>query len=272
MSGTRISSWPSPTPDTSLATVAIYVQLIDALEKTISWFWKARDIDTYDHWARSCFGTYEGRKGKNIIIKEPFLALCTKFGLEHYVVETLWSMARTSKDSAVGGNDEGTDAENRVAPRIVEGTLLSYALEFLVSRQKTVFPLSSYSLVPSLIRRTHVGNQNLQDLIGAANSRFDSPLTRQFEVTPWAQVLSRLRDAKRRGWIEPFDTNPEGTARWTRIVRMLLQEGNADEQAFLKWNGFDKEAYARDIIMGSQQLGGIDDWWIYGLRQLYQDL
>lgn len=207
-----------------------------------------------------------------MIIRQPFLALCTRFGLEHYIMETLGSMARMDHEpEAASEEDDGSDSESGVVPQTVEGTpLLAYALEFPVSRQKTIFPLSSHSLVSSLIHSPHRTKPGLRDLIGAPNLSFDSPLTRQLVVTPWTWVLSQLRDA-RRGWIEPFDINPEGTARWTRIVRILAREGGADRQAFLRWNGFDEEAYARDVIVGSHQLGGIDDWWIRELRDLYQE-
>ncbi|KAI1857228.1 uncharacterized protein JN550_013411 [Neoarthrinium moseri] len=242
--------------------------LIDELEKTISWYWQSRPGDKYDHWARSCFGSYESRKGNKMIILFPFLALCTKFGLEHYVLRTIDSLA-TSTEVKNYFKEYEHDVKNEPNKIVEQTPLLSYALEFLTSRQKTIMPLSSRSFVASLLRSHHLDHPILGPLIGTPNAIFDSPLTGQREVTPWILVLSHLRDAKRRGWIEPFDINPEGTGRWTDIVRMMLQDGKADRKAFLKWNGFDEEAYAKDVIV--DQLGVVGDKWIDGLKVFFEE-
>jgi hypothetical protein len=52
---------------------------------------------------------------------------------------------------------------------------------------------------------------------------------------------------------------------------MMVQKGQADLKAFLKYNGFDQECYARDVLAGSEQLGTVDDWWIHGFKDLFDD-
>ncbi|KAF3022571.1 hypothetical protein E8E14_013229 [Neopestalotiopsis sp. 37M] len=236
------------------------IDLVDQLEHGISWYWQSRPGDDNDHWAKSCFGTYELRKGNKLIISHPFLALCTKFGLEQYVLATLDRLAEESHIK-MAPNDKPTSCIEEETP------LLSYALEFLTSRQKTIMPLSSPTFVKSLLDNSHSHHPVLGRLIGKPNMEFNSPIKKKQGTTPWLLTLSQLRDAKRRGWIEPFDVSRDGTHRWTRIVKSLMQEGQADGNAFLKWNGFDEECYAQDVLSGRKQLGGIDDWWIQQLGQ-----
>ncbi|KAK9426665.1 putative NACHT domain-containing protein [Seiridium unicorne] len=236
--------------------------LVNQLDQSISWYWLTRSGDPCDHWARSCFGSYERRKGNKIAFKYPFLALCTKFGLEHYVLETLDVLARIEDPPKSENEDED-------ASQILEETpLLSYALEFLTSRQKTIMPFSSPEFIKSLLRSSHIENPTLRKVIGTPNMSYDSPLNKKLKNTPWISVLGHLRDARRRGWIEPFDVNPEGTERWTKIVKVLVQEGQADLNAFLHFNGFDKECHAQDILVGPEQLGTVDDWWIHDFKSL----
>lgn len=238
------------------------VSLINKLDNTISWYWQSKAGDPYDHWARTCFGTYEQRKGNKIVLVQPFLALCTKFGLRQYVRETLDALA----ESKEGPSDE--DRRDPAIGTLEETPLLTYALEFLTSRQKTIMPLSSPTFVSELLHSPHRNHPVLGDLIGSPNMVYDSPLSKAKEITPWILVLRHLRDAKRRGWIEPFDISFDGTMRWTQIVGLLSRDG-ADLNAFLKWNGFDEECYASDVLV--QQLGKSDDWWIHKLKGLFAE-
>ncbi|KAI0123362.1 hypothetical protein BJ170DRAFT_687373 [Xylariales sp. AK1849] len=240
----------------------LQIPFINEMDKAISSYWEPRTNDAHDHWARSCFGTYEERRGNKIIFTQPFLALCTRFGLEEYVLGTLDSLSQTHDSLSV----DQTGA-NTLRPLFLEETpLLSYALEFLTSRKNTLYPLTAPSFVSSLLRNPCLVNSTLSPLIGEPNRMYSSPLTKRHGVTPWIMVLRHLRDAKRRGWIDP-----EGTERWTKVVRLLVQDGNADLEAVVKGDGWDPEASARDIIMGQQQLGGVDDKWINGLKELFED-
>jgi hypothetical protein len=243
--------------------------LINELDKTISWYWHPRAGDPHDHWARSCFGTYEERKGNKLVFPRPFLALCTKFGLERYVLDMLNRIA--IEGPIQEDADDDSDYDNSLPPRPLEETpLLHYALEFLTSRQKTIYPLSSPSFASVLLQSPHLQQDALSRLIGTPNMAYTSPLTKRKDVTPWTLVLQHLRDAKRRGWIKPFDVEKEGTERWTGIVRSLAQEGAADLEVVLEYNGWDPEASARDVITGEEILGGTADWWVHELRDIFQ--
>ncbi|KAH6643304.1 hypothetical protein BKA67DRAFT_696969 [Truncatella angustata] len=241
----------------------VQLLLIDQLDEGVSWYWQTRRGDPYDHWARSCFGSYEQRKGNKIIFREPFLALCTKFGLSGYVIGKL--------DAIAGRDKTADDGDESLSSVVEEAPLLTYALEFLTSRQKTIMPLSDASFVSALLQSPHLDHPEVGKIIGTPNMVFNSPLRKKKAVTPWIMVLSHLRDAKRRGWIEPFDIDQEnGTKRWTGIIKLLVKEGHADLDAFLEWNGFDKECYARDVLVGPEHLGAVDDWWIHEFKKLIE--
>ncbi|KAH8900176.1 hypothetical protein GQ53DRAFT_741136 [Thozetella sp. PMI_491] len=250
--------------------------LVNELDKTMSWYWLARSGDPYDHWARSCFGSYEQRKGNKIIIPKPFIVLCTKFGLEHYVLDVLKDLVEPSKncpfpflltdeDSEDEEEDEDEDERVIIEPEVEETPLLMYALEFLTSRQKAIFPLSSPSFVASLLTSPHLQAPGLANFIGTPNTKYTPRLVPRKNATPWVMVLRHLRDAKRRGWIDPFDTDPSGTERWIAIVRLLIDTGHADLNAFLEFDGWDPEAHALDVLAGPEQLGAIGDWWLRSL-------
>ncbi|KAH8664466.1 hypothetical protein BX600DRAFT_300735 [Xylariales sp. PMI_506] len=284
----RLDEWY---PDIALAlTHARYITndptgfqtpLINELNKTISWYWLPRSGDPYDHWARACFGSYELRKGNKVIFPQPFLALCTKFGLERYVLDSLDALANeepptTEEDSDDDDDDDDddygeSDGERAPPPPLpIESTpILAYALEFLTSRQKTIWPLSSFSFVSALLQSQHLQHPTVGPVIGGPNVAFDSVLSNRKGITPWIVVLRHLRDAKRRGWIDHFDVEQEGTERWTAVVKLLAQAGGADLEAVVKGDSWDPESSTKDVIMGEQQLGSIDDWWIYGLQDLF---
>lgn len=246
----------------SYAGRAKQLDTVNQLERGISWYWQAKADDEYDHWARCCFGTYELRRGNQLIMHHPFLALCTKFGLEEYVLATLDQLAEANGSAKLKKDESSTGRVEEETP------LLTYALEFMTSRRKTIMPLSSPSFVESLLKSRHIGHPVLGRFIGTANMEFDSPLTKERNTTPWLLTLTQLRDAKRRGFIEPFDVTTDGTSRWTAIVRMLIEDGEADKKAFLKYNGFDPACHAKDVLCGREQLGSVDDWWIQQLGQL----
>lgn len=274
----RLDEWY---PDIALSlTHARYIEqdpgdlqnrLVGELDKSISWYWLARPDDPHDHWARACFGTYEERKGNKMIIPHPFLALCTKFGLERYVINSIDVLAAvpplTEEDHEVGEKEEEGEEEAEVYPEpLVEQTpLLSRALEFLTSRQKTKFPLSSHGFVHSLLRlsRTYGAHPVVGPLIGSMNTPYASPLTHRGSITPWIQVLRHLRDAKRRGWIEPFEVEVTGTRRWTKIVALLLSdEGGADRDAVIIGDSWDPEISTAGMLGPSGLLSELGDSWI----------
>lgn len=223
----RLDEWY---PDIALAmTHARYIvndeqgmqrKLINEMDKTISWLWLTKETDETDHWAKSTFGAYEIRM-KAPPIHMPFLCLATKFGLTKYVCKELADM----KKDVTLGNDGS-------AP------LLSYATEFLCSRNKTIFPVSSPALVKWLLSHPSPINPG-------PNHEYKHFETHQ-PLTPWIAVLRHLRDAKRRGWIEYYDTNPEGTARWAEIVREFIKY--ADLKAVVPRDMWDPEITALGVI------------------------
>ncbi|KAJ4160215.1 hypothetical protein NW754_003339 [Fusarium falciforme] len=197
--------------------------LLNEMNKTLSWLWLDKPSDPYDHWAKSTFGAYEIRM-KAPPIRRPFLCLATKFGLTEYVSQEV-QHAQTS-------NGEDEEHEDDSTP------LLSYATEFLCSRNKTIFPLSSPKLVRFLI--THQSTIN-----PGPDHKYKHFVTGQ-STTPWLAVLRHLRDAKRRNWIEHYDIDPEGTQRWAEIVTMFIE--HADAKAVVKRDAWDPEITALGVM------------------------
>ncbi|KAJ9427265.1 hypothetical protein QL093DRAFT_2573607 [Fusarium oxysporum] len=180
--------------------------------------------DPYDHWAKSTFGAYEVRM-KAPPIHRPFLCLATKFGLTTYVCQEVEDLTR--EEQAV--EEEQEDGST---------PLLSYATEFLCSRNKTIFPMSSPKLVHWLLN-------NPSRINPGPNHKYKHFITHQ-SITPWLAVLRHLRDAKRREWIEYYDINPEGTSRWTEIVRELVQF--SDVSAVISKDMWDPEITALGVM------------------------
>ena len=223
----RLDEWY---PDIALAmTHARYVvndnrelqrKFLNEMDKTISWLWLKKESDETDHWAKSTFGTYEVRM-KAPPIHNPFLCLAVKFGLTKYVCAELADM-----DQDVADGDDGSTP------------LLAYATEFLCSRNKTIFPKSSPSLVKYLLSHQTPINPG-------PNHKYKHFETHQ-PLTPWVAVLRHLRDAKRRGWIEYYDIDPEGTARWAEIVREFVRY--ADVEAVVPRDAWDPEITGLGVI------------------------
>jgi hypothetical protein len=195
-------------------------KFVNEMDKTVSWLWLTKETDETDHWAKNTFGAYEIRM-KAPPIHRPFLCLAVKFGLTKYVCEELADM----KQDVAEDNDGSTP-------------LLSYATEFLCSRNKTIFPMSSPDLVIWLL-------SNPSPINPGPNHEYKHFETHQL-LTPWIAMLRHLRDAKRRGWIEYYDTNPEGTARWAKIVREFVKF--ADLQAIVPKDIWDPEITALEVV------------------------
>ncbi|KAK8036078.1 hypothetical protein PG993_008692 [Apiospora rasikravindrae] len=222
----------------------LQVRLIGEVEKTISWYWVSRGPATTDHWARNSFGTYEERHGNKLIIAHAYLHLCARFGLQNYVIDALGRLAREPPNP----NDERDDADSSEGQLIEETPLLHRALEFLCSRQKTIYPLSSLSFVRALLDASekYASHPTMSGLVGRLYSpTWSSPVLKKKHVTTWIMVLRHIRDAKRRGWIQRFDVDPLGTERWSAIVECLVRQGGADRNAVVVDDGWDPETSAR---------------------------
>ncbi|KAF7560156.1 hypothetical protein G7046_g3992 [Stylonectria norvegica] len=204
---------------------------LNELDKTISWYWLPKPSDPLDHWARSTFGAYEIRM-KAPAIRQPFLCLSTKFGLTKYVSEEL--DARNKANGKQPTSEGEKIEENDSTP------LLAYATEFLCSRNKTIFPLSDPQLVQHLLANPSPINPGPND--GYADFTTRAPLT------PWLALLRHLRTAHRRGWIEYYDVEPEGIARWAEIVRLFIEVGGADVNAVVKRDAWDPEITAVGVL------------------------
>ena len=185
--------------------------LINQINSTLSQYWLSRRGDT---WARSTFGSYEQRG--RAVIDNPFLSLATKFGLTEYV------------RCELEATDEKPLSDTGGKP------LLGYALDFLVNRQLTVYPLADPSLIGVIL--SHGGNPN------QVYKDFS-----QKEETPWLYALKAVRDGNRRGWIEYYDVEEQGVLRWVGIMKMLLK-AEADPNALIVETKWDPEATALEIV------------------------
>ena len=185
--------------------------LINQINSTLNQYWLSRRGDT---WARSTFGSYEKRN--RAVIDNPFLSLATKFELTDYVQSELDTTDETAL-SGTGGKP-----------------LLSYALEFLINRQLTVYPLADPSLVGVILSYGGDPNKVYKDFA-------------QKEETPWLYALKAVRDGNRRGWIEYYDVEEQGVVRWVGIMKMLLKAG-ADPNAMIVETKWDPEATALEVV------------------------
>jgi hypothetical protein len=170
-------------------SVAVQTDLLDLFESTLSWYWNSHSSDPLDNWARAAFNSYEERT--KTVFHDPFLSLATKFGITHYIDTKLSS-----------GNVSYKDGQ----------PLLSYAIEFLFNRKKSVYPLSSPELVATILR--HGGDPNV--VYKDFHKR---------KETPWLRVLKAMREAHRRGWIEESEEERGGVDRWAQIVKMFVEHG-----------------------------------------------
>lgn len=240
----------------------LQTKFVKELDKTISYYWLTKSSSLEDHWARSNFGTFEERRGNKLSIPFPFLALSAKFGLEQFVLDELDAMADSEPDK--NGDAPGNPGDTEAAPAKEETPLLHRALEFLCSRQKTIYPLSSPALVRSLLvySKKYSSHSVLGPLIGSPNKEFWTKLLHVKDATPWIVALRSVRDARRRGWIKPFDIDPLGTERWTRIIECLVLEGEADRAAIVRKDGWDPETSAFEVLGRGGMLDGYGDWWV----------
>jgi len=184
--------------------------LLNTYDDTLNWYFPPRQSVSLDSWARSCFGTYEERAFTPY--PDPFLSLTTKFGVARYVEDYL---------------------DTYEYEYVEEKPLLSYAVEYLVHRQSTVYPLASPEIVqilfnnnqdPNLARRSTraVGLHHHHD-----DDEGDPVPTKQKPPmkTPWILALEAVQQAQRRGWIERYDVDPMGVPRWTAILKLFLKYG-----------------------------------------------
>ena len=198
--------------------------LLNEMNDTISSLWDTKTSDPYDHWARNAFGPYESR-AKTAPVWQPFLGLATKFGLTKYVSEEV--AARRLLEPLELETDHSVP-------------LLAYATEYLCSRNKSIYPLSSLELVRTLIAQEC-------RISRGANHEYTEFWTRK-PTTTWLMVLRHLRDARRRGWIEYYDVDPQGMERWTSIVALLLEEGHANPDAVVLTDKWDPEVDATGVL------------------------
>ncbi|MCJ1308474.1 hypothetical protein MMC25_002127 [Agyrium rufum] len=185
--------------------------LLNELNRTLSWYWLSRKNDPLDHWARNAFGSYEGRK--NLEYHDPFLSLATRFGVAAYI-----------------------GACFQLGDIVYKGgqPLLSYASEFLVGQRKTIYPLSSPELIDLILENG--GDPDVSYVFSGKH-----------EETPWLSALKLARQAHRLGWFKYYDDNENGTIRVARIVNIFLSRG-ADPNALILADRWDPTASALDIL------------------------
>ena len=205
--------------------------LLNALNETLNWYWLPRKNVPNDNWARNAFGSYEERNKHKAEFHDPFLSLATKFGLESYVEAQL----ATGEFPYKGGQP-----------------ILSYATQFLVHRQFTIYPLSSPSFVRSLIEHGAHPNLVYKNMAGK-------------DETPWLSALGFVRQANRRGWFEYYDVDEEnGAARVVKILGAMVDAG-ADVNVVILETRFDPEITALGVIeevwekYGQAEMGRLRD-------------
>jgi hypothetical protein len=214
----------------------LHRRLINELDKTISWYWLPKVTDPSDHWARHAFGSFEVRS-KAPPIQEPFLCLATKFSITRYVRDEL--DARLSGSLLEPGHEVEDNDEDREKKKLPT-PLLSYATEFLCSRKKTIYPLSD----PDLVKYLLLSPSHLNPGPNHCYTHFET----RAQTTPWLSLLRHLRDADRRCWIECFDIDPQGTARWSEIVSTFMEDGGADVDAVVVADSWDPEITALGVM------------------------
>ncbi|KAJ5081189.1 hypothetical protein N7456_013427 [Penicillium angulare] len=203
--------------------------LLNQLNKTISWLWDAK-TDPYDHWAAKAFGFFHVRK-KAPPIWHPFLCLATKFGLTTYVSEELDACILQDTNRVL--EKEMPTVDEKATP------LLTYATEFLCSRQQTIYPLSDPHMVRNLLERPHRINPG-------PNHEYTDFETK-IPMTSWVNLLRVLREAHRRGMIDYFDTDTSGIERWAQIVRLFVVS-DANVNAVVEADSWDPEISMVDVI------------------------
>ena len=199
----------------SKETIGDQVSLLDELNTTLESLWQKRKMqDPDDHWARNAFGSYEARR--NQVFIDPCLSLATKFGLIAYLDAKL--------STGEFGYKEGQP-------------LLSHAVEYLVSRQKTVYPHTSPEMIAVLFKHGADSNLRYRDLTTKANE------------TPWTKALGLLQQADRRGWIVGEADHDENSERWAGVLRLFIEKGADIATPTVGW-AKDPSLLAKDILAG----------------------
>ncbi|KAF1992354.1 hypothetical protein K402DRAFT_320597 [Aulographum hederae CBS 113979] len=186
--------------------------LLDDLNETLNWYWAKKESDPLDNWARNAFGAYEVRMKRKIPFHHPFLSLAAKFGLGGYL--------RCKLESRNFAYQAGIP-------------VLSHAIELLIDRRKTVYPLSSPALIQTLLEQGENPNEIYQDLFGRSQ-------------TTWLLALQYVREGDRRGWISAKSRGENGTERWMEIMSTFIRHG-ADPDALVVADSMDPAATALDV-------------------------
>ncbi|PNS15636.1 Methylthioribose-1-phosphate isomerase [Sphaceloma murrayae] len=190
------------------------MELLDQFDATLNWYWRKRSNDPLDTWARHSFGTYEEREKHKTPFHHAFLSLAVKFGLANYLDEKL-----------------GSTEDFRYKAGI---PLLSHALEFLVSRRQSIYPLSSPEVVRVLLKHGEDPNIRYQDMHNVSQ-------------TPWLLAIRYVREGKRRGWVRHFDIRPQGVVRWAEIIDALLDHGG-EATAVIPRDALDPEITVAGVV------------------------
>ncbi|KAF2672448.1 hypothetical protein BT63DRAFT_370026 [Microthyrium microscopicum] len=193
-------------------SISLQVELLDHFKDSLDWYWHPKK-DPLDNWARNAFSSYEIRMKHRTPYHYPFLSLSAKFGLDQYLDAEL----QTGKYPYQGGIP-----------------ILSHALEHLVNRRKTVYPLAEPKLIEMLLRNGEDPNIVYKPLIGP-------------DETPWLLALKYVREADRRDWIQKSDKSDSGIKRWVSIMKILLNHG-ADPNGLIVADKWDPAASALDVV------------------------
>ncbi|USW46780.1 hypothetical protein Slin15195_G000990 [Septoria linicola] len=192
---------------------ATQVELLDQLDQTLNWYWRKKAGDPLDNWARQAFGSYEERMKHRTPFHHPCLSLAAKVGCANYLHLKLPSGPYDFREGI---------------------PILTHALDLLISRRKTVYPLSSPSVINAILPSGQDPNQQYLDM-------------RTKPDTPWLYALKCVREGHRRGWLQSFDADSQSSRRWVAILNLMLDHG-ADAAAVIGKDQWDPEITTQGVI------------------------
>ena len=203
------------------------VFLLNKLDRTLTWYWRKKAGDTLDTWARHTFATYEERMKHRTPYHNAFLSLAAKFGLSIYLHHKL---------------------QTGQYPYQAGIPILSHALDLLIDRRKTVYPLSEPSVITSILDNGGSPNQPYRNL-------------RNKPDTPWLIALKCVREGHRRGWIHYFSPDVK---RWVKVLEVMLDYG-ADPNVVIEKDQWDPEITGMAVIENvAMEYFSADVWRLLG--------